>query len=557
MLEIKIVSGLEKPFIDSSLDDYTKLTSISALKGERITFEIIYRLIDDGDGLFLKRLRPTLYGGLAKYATLKNIKSVPVLMPGRHHIDDKELLRTAPGLYPDVCIPLSYGGEIRPYVNQVGAILVDITVPENYTAIGNRELTIEFTCPALDNKVIASASIFIDVIDAVLPEQSLIYTQWFHCDCLAHFYDTEMWSDKHWTIIESFVKTAVKNGINMILTPIFTPPLDTERFGERLTAQLVEVTKDDGRYCFDFSLLDKWMDVCKNAGIKYFEMSHLFTQAGAKNAPKIMGRENGKYKRLFGWETDSSDKEYHVFLSNLIKALVAHIDERGDLELCYFHISDEPRPEHLETYRMASRVIKENIGKCKIMDAMSHVEFYNEKAVDVPVVYIGKIKDFLSSSIPELWGYYCGQAAGISGNLIAMPSCRTRSIGMQLYKYGIAGLLQWGYNFYNNCDSVDSLNPYLDTSGEGWVSGGDTFAVYPGKNGDCLESLRIITTKAAIDDMRAMQLCETFYGKQAVIEAIENLLGHEIDFSTCVSTNEKMQAIREHLNSMIKKALDR
>ena len=73
MLEIKIASGLEKPFIDSSLDDYTKLTSISALKGERITFEIIYRLIDDGDGLFLKRLRPTLYGGLAKYATLKNI----------------------------------------------------------------------------------------------------------------------------------------------------------------------------------------------------------------------------------------------------------------------------------------------------------------------------------------------------------------------------------------------------------------------------------------------------------------------------------------------------
>lgn len=83
----------------------------------------------------------------------------------------------------------------------------------------------------------------LEVIGAVLPKQKLIHTEWFHTDCLATHYGVDVSSEEHWRRIDQFVQTAVKFGINMILTPIFTPPIDMVVGGERPTVQLVDVEK--------------------------------------------------------------------------------------------------------------------------------------------------------------------------------------------------------------------------------------------------------------------------------------------------------------------------
>ena len=96
----------------------------------------------------------------------------------------------------------------------------------------------------------------------------------------SHFSFPSCWSKpicSNWKTIENFITMAAENGINMLLTPIFTPPLDTKVGGERLTAQLVDIELSDGKYSFDFKKLDKWVDICRKAGIEYFEMAHLFT----------------------------------------------------------------------------------------------------------------------------------------------------------------------------------------------------------------------------------------------------------------------------------------
>ena len=68
----------------------------------------------------------------------------------------------------------------------------------------------------------------------------------------------------------------------MLLTPIFTPPLDTAVGGERTTVQLIDIVQDaDGSYKFDWSRLKRWCDLCLRNGIKYLEIPHLFTQWGA------------------------------------------------------------------------------------------------------------------------------------------------------------------------------------------------------------------------------------------------------------------------------------
>ena len=404
--------------------------------------------------------------------------------------------------------------------------------------------------------VAASASLTVEVLNADLPEQEMKVTQWFHCDCLANYYDCEPWSERHWRIVESFARTAVENGINLLLTPLLTPPLDTAVGGERRTVQLLDVTVTDGAYSFGFEKLDRWIDMCDRVGVRYFEISHLFTQWGAGHAPKVMATVDGDYRRIFGWETDATGPEYTGFLRTMLPAFLAHMKARGDDRRCLFHISDEPSGEQLEQYRRSKAVVADLLEGYTIMDALSNYDFYEQGVVTTPIPSNDHIEPFLAGGVPGLWTYYCcGQCLNVSNRLIAMPSWRNRSIGMQFYKYDIAGFLQWGYNFYNNMHSVDTVDPYSDASGEYWVPAGDAFSVYPAQDGTAYESLRLVVFHEALEDVRAMRLCESFYGKERVMAEIEQVFGRPITFSTCAVMSAEVLAVRARVDELIAEAL--
>ena len=349
---------------------------------------------------------------------------------------------------------------------------------------------------------------------------------------------------------------AAKNGINLLLTPVFTPPLDTTVGGERRTTQLVGVTKNNGKYSFDFTLLDKWVDMCDRCGIKYLEVSHLFTQWGVEHAPKIMATVDGEYKRIFGWETPATGDEYRVFLRQFLTEFIEHMKNRGDDKRLFFHISDEPGLQHLENYKAAKEMIADLIEPYFQFDALSKFDFWKTGAVKNPVCSNNHITPFLEAEVPGLWTYYCvSQPVNVSNRYISMPLWRTRSIGMQIYKYNIEGFLQWGYNFYNNQFSDTPINPFLITDCDGSFPAGDAYSVYPGANGEALESIRIIAHHQGLTDIKAMKLCEKFYGHDAVVEVIESTLGKTLTFDTCAKSAETMLLIRERINSMIKKAV--
>ena len=296
MLKTKIISSLSRVFVDSSIDDFTPLEKMSALKGERVSFQLVHsRVMEPGESIYAYRelFTPKFSGALAKYVTVREVQNVGVELPIIVGDSDEYYERTTPGLYPDVLRPLHYDGQTIAKTAFPTALWIDLTIPKDASEVGESELKIEM----VDGRgnVQRTEILTVDLIDATIPDQDLILTQWFHCDSLAQYYDVEVWSEKHWEIVENFARVAHKNGINLLLTPTFTPPLDTKIGGERLTTQLVEVTVTDGKYSFNFDLLDRWVDMCDRIGIKYFEIAHLFTQWGAKHAPKIMATVNGGY----------------------------------------------------------------------------------------------------------------------------------------------------------------------------------------------------------------------------------------------------------------------
>lgn len=549
MIIAKTVSSLEKCFSCQSIADFPQLSRLSILRGERFSFQIIARC-ESSEERSTAVVRAKVKCSAAKSVWLRKVCSVPVDLPCFPEQADDNYLGTTPGAYPDLLAPL-HGGLISVCSHELSAIWVTADTDENVCGAQKAEITLYDE----NNNAVYSHTIELDIIDATLPEDTLKVTQWFHGDGIAHYYGCRVFSRKWWDIVCDFVKTAVRNGQNMLLTPVFTPPLDTYVGGERTTVQLVDVTVTGGKYSFSYKNLDKWVNMCERLGIRYYEISHLFTQWGAAHAPKIVATVNGRKKRIFGWETDASGEDYTRFLHAFIPDFLQHMKQLGVMQRCYFHISDEPNQDNIDRYTKSKAVVSELLRDYPIMDALSDITFYEKGVVTTPIVATNHIEPFIDAKVPGLWAYYCcGQGKDVSNRFIAMPSYRTRSMGYQMFKYDIAGFLQWGYNFYNSHHSLYPLNPYLDTSAGFAFPSGDSFSVYPAPSGGAYESLRLVVFHEALQDRRALALCADLIGKESTVKAAEEVLG-EITFDKCAHSADEILTMREKINSLIAEAV--
>ena len=560
MINVKIISNLDKALIGGRFADYAAIDRLSVLRGERISFQVLCELVTNEWGNNFSQLyTPALSGALSRYATVRQVRHVPASNNGRA-TPDADYMTSAPCLMPDVLMPLSYrGAVVIPPYNLV-SLWVDLEIPEDTAAIGESEITVTLTsCPMDPEKenpspLVVSCSLTVDVIDAVLPAQKLLFAQWFHADCLADYYHVERWSDAHFEIIERFARTGKKNGFRMLFTPLISPPLDNVYDTRDL--QLARVTKTEDGYVFGWDTLDRFIGVVDRVGIEFLEIGHLFTQGGAARATKVMGYVGGEYVRLFSKETPCDDPEYTKFLRAMLTSFLDHMRARGDDKRCYFHISDEPNGEQLECYMRAKATVADLLDGYPIMDALSHYEYYESGAVEKPIVLLDHLHEFIEHDVKGLWTYNCcAPDRFYSNRFLAMTLSRNRSISLLLYKFNIEGFLHWGYNFYNNSGSADCINPFLDTSSGDMFPSGDPFSVYPGDGGEPLESMRLLSFHEALQDLSAYALCEELYSRDEVIAALEDEIGGEIKTTTYINAAAPMQRLRERINAMIKNRL--
>ncbi|MDR6549303.1 DUF4091 domain-containing protein [Paenibacillus qinlingensis] len=542
------LSSLSKVFADEAPSEGA-LKQASVLKGETFAFQVAYT----SDHL-LKNIRVEVNSTLGVPFTTRTVGLVPSEMPC-YADHDSHVLRTTAGLYPDPLYPLE-AKTVTSLPGQWRAIWMHVDVDAT-TLAGTYKVNVSFNSP--EGELLGEEVLELTILEATLPKQKLIHTEWFHVDCLATHYKVPVFSEEHWHRIGQFIETAVKHGINMILTPIFTPPLDTAVGGERPTVQLIGVKVVEGRsidskttYAFDYANLERWVALCQSRGVEYFEFSHLFTQWGAKHTPKIMATLNGVEQRIFGWETDAAGEAYAHFLEQFIPDLDRAIQKLGIASCSYFHVSDEPTEAHFESYKKASDLVRKLLPpEYPIIDALTDISFYERGIVQKPIPSNDHIEPFLKAGVPDLWTYYCCvQYKEVSNRFFNMPSARNRILGLQLYKYGIQGFLHWGYNFYYSQYAIKPLNPFQVTDALHAFASGDSYLVYPGETGP-IESIRMEVFFEALQDLRALQLLETLIGKESTIALIEEGLTEPITFSVYPRSTAWMLEVRERINQAI------
>ena len=531
------VSSLQRVFLDGRCD-LTEHNFGSVLKGERYSYQIVYK---SSEKFFAEIV---IDSPLSQFITVRSVGNVPSELPV-YESDCEFCERNEPGLFPDVLFPIENNRVLIKRQNYY-ALWITVDLPKD-TDAGDYEIKIKLK---KDGETISENIFGLHVINAVLPEQKLIYTQWFHSDSIANYYKIPVFCEKFWALVESFIKAAVHTGVNMLLTPVFTPPLDTEIGGERLTVQLVDVKLENGKYSFGFDRFIRWVRLAQKCGIKYFEISHLFSQWGAKYTPKIMAEVNGSQKRIFGWETSADSIEYAEFLSAFIPQLIKVIRSLGIEKSTFFHISDEPNEDQIESYSRAKSTVAPLLEDFPIIDALSDYSFYESGIINNPIPCTNDIESFIEKGFPHPWTYYCcGQGGKLSNRFFGMPLSTTRIIGFQLFKYGIEGFLQWGFNFYNSQYSLRSIDPFAVTDADSAFPSGDSFTVYPGKSG-AIESVRSEVFFQALQDMRALTLLCDRIGKKRTIAAVEADFGI-ITFFDYPRGTEKMLNLRKSVNNYL------
>lgn len=136
-----------------------------------------------------------------------------------------------------------------------------------------------------------------------------------------------------------------------------------------------------------------------------------------------------------------------------------------------------------------------------------------------------------------------------------MPSERNRIIGFQLYKFDVKGFLHWGYNFYYTRYSKRLADPFTEPDAGAKFPAGDSFVVYPGKNFEPLDSLRLHVFYDGLQDMLALKLLESLAGRDRAVSVLEEGLKSPLTFSEYPHSAEWLLSTRERINSEIKKLL--
>lgn len=526
----QILPSLEKVFPDSEIKCASagKIPVFAGARGETIAFQIAFRT-EDQNGIYLK---------LRTESELKNLRMrevclVPCELPGKP--GDPGLLRTEPGLYPDPLRNLREPLRLAPNITR--SVWFSVRLDEKMKP-GNYDLKVivsKYQYPdepwQTPGEFEAEIPVRIRVHAAVLPKQKLILTNWFYADCLAEYYHVRVWSKKFWAILENYLRDYTAHGRNMLLTPLWTVPLDTRIGGERPTAQLLEISYENGKYHFDFSRLKQWIELGRKCGIEYFEMSHFFTQWGAEFTPKIIVKVNGRQVKKFGWHVAADSPEYRDFLAQLMPQLLRFLRAEKLAGKCYFHFSDEPPEKKLENYRRSTAFLNKyvNNDEFPVIDALSSVKYFQEGLVKRPVPWFVHLDDFTKEKLPERWCYFAGANPGYPARSYGAPLCRYRILGVLLYLYEMDGFLHWGHNFwFTQYSRRTKLDPWKETTAGGCFTGGHNFNVYPDADGQPADAIHYESFMEAMQDLRLLQLLETKIGRKAVVKLIHKGLDYEL-----------------------------
>ncbi len=468
---------------------------LEAALDERVSFQVAVRQ-EDGDPQHVGVQVEAPHGYQAR---VRRVGYVPV----RHHntpvvpgdTDGEGLI---PGYVPDV---LYEEDRVLLPAGETHAFWITLT-PDSTATSGLRTVPVLVTP---DNGRARRHDVGLQVHDTrVQSRRGFPVTQWFYNDALLDYYQCTAFDERYWSILPAYFRNMAAHGQDTVYTPVFTPPLD----GVKRPSQLLRVQRtEDGRYCFDWTDVERYVKLAQDCGLTHFEWTHFFTQWGARDAIRVYRDQGADEHLLWAPDTAATSAIYREFMGRFLPELHRFLTRNSLLERSFFHVSDEPHgDEHRSNYTAARAVLRELAPWMRTMDALTDIDYGRQQLTDMPIPSIRTALDFVAEGIPS-WCYYCCNPRGrFVQRLLDTPLPKIRMNGWLFYRWPFKGFLHWGYNYWYRSQTREMIDPFAEQDGlkwPGWAYG-DPFMVYPGPEGP-LDSVRWEVFADSLQDYALLQ----------------------------------------------------
>lgn len=371
----------------------------------------------------------------------------------------------------------------------------------------------------------ADLEVTLDVRPLVIkPRKDFPVTHWWNADGIYDFYKVPAFGDEWFKIVEPYLVNMVSHGSNVVFVPLF----HHRREVVQRPAQLLVVTKlKDGAYTFDWSRVKRFVDLAKKCGFEEFEWPHFWHMnikpTGAilscAEPQRVYTFRDGKAELVVPWDAPALGEEYVSFLKQFLPEFQRFLRQEKLDRISWYHVSDEPegKPEDIKNFKDAHELLLDIAPwmKGRILDAISPIEYGRQRLVDYPIPNVAAAGAYRAEGIPH-WVYYCCGPKGTCLNrFFDTPLAKLRTGGFLYYHLEALGFLHWGYNFWYvmdlgfNAVPQNLIDPFTDgavgtTSGGEGEPYGDSFVVYPGKDGP-IDSIRWEVFAESLQDYTLLQ----------------------------------------------------
>jgi len=436
---------------------------------------------------------------------------------------EEEIIRSAPGEFPDPLFP-DIPEELA--ASRTESFWLTIYAPAD-TRPG--EYVAEVKIQVADS----SASVLqfkVRVMSATVPvEQKLKVTNWFDVseDRFAPFYGSEGDRESFWRILGNIGRVMAEHKQNAILTPV---------------SVLVSATLERGRYQFDFSDFDRWVETFREAGaIGIIEGGHLLTRPKGYFSPvgvPAWVQEDGEVVRKL---LEPDDPRASKYLNSFLSALHQYLQDKGLAEQYVQHLLDEPHGDEVAIYEQFAALVKKHMPGIPIIDAVDLQEDKDllDEYLDIWVPVLSSFDDEFEMLRAhrerggETWYYTCVNPQGRYLNrFIDYSLLKVRLLHWFNFRHDLNGYLHWGGNFWSK-KPFENVEPVIN-DGQTLLPPGDNALIYPDpENYSILSSIRLEMMREGIEDyelLMALSESDPDSASELVRKAVPNVNDYIRDY---------------------------
>lgn len=489
-LESWFVDSLTKVFPDDvSGTNMLGSTSFHAARNSSFSIQLALRSPETLGDLYVDALPLTGTGLPMETARVRWVEYV-VVTSNTRDTPDEELVRKAPGLFPDALLeefPVTLKkGETR-------SIWVTVKVPSNQVTGEYRGIL--RLRQGMDT--LAEIPYTLTVHEATVPpEIALAVTNHFNLGAARteQFYGCSPGSAPWWRLVGNIAEfLASYHQTSITASPV----------------SLAKARVRGGTLIYDFSEFERFVETFHSAGVDgQIEGGNLLHRERRRDAP-VMARawtiENGQAVLR---DLPVGDPRAQRFLSSFLPDLYRLLERRSWTDKYLQGILDEPREWERQAFVDTGNKVRRLMPGIKTIEPVGARQdlAFMEKTVDVWVPLLGSFDDkldVLENHVQrggDIWYYTCLSPRGRYPNrFIDYSLTKVRILHWINFKHDYRGFLHWGGNYWGP-KPFDDTQPVIN-QGRTYLPPGDAYITYPNRAALSLySSIRLEQMREGIED---------------------------------------------------------